>query len=62
MSQIERVHARQILDSRGNPTVEVEVGCAPAPGAGRRCPREPPPASSRRQSCATAAIAGRARV
>ena len=26
MSQIERVHARQILDSRGNPTVEVEVG------------------------------------
>src|ERR1700680_2340579 len=26
MSAIERVHARQILDSRGNPTVEVEVG------------------------------------
>src|SRR5450755_2679573 len=26
MSQIERVRARQILDSRGNPTVEVEVG------------------------------------
>jgi len=26
MSQIERVHARQILDSRGNPTIEVEVG------------------------------------
>jgi enolase len=26
MSQIERVHARQILDSRGNPTVEVEIG------------------------------------
>src|SRR6185436_13563464 len=25
MSQIEMVHARQILDSRGNPTVEVEV-------------------------------------
>ncbi|MCK9250692.1 MAG: phosphopyruvate hydratase [Solirubrobacteraceae bacterium] len=25
MSQIERVHGRQILDSRGNPTVEVEV-------------------------------------
>ncbi|MCA9288381.1 MAG: phosphopyruvate hydratase, partial [Phycisphaerales bacterium] len=24
--QIEFVHARQILDSRGNPTVEVEVG------------------------------------
>jgi enolase len=26
MSKIDRVHARQILDSRGNPTVEVEVG------------------------------------
>jgi enolase len=26
MSRIERLHARQILDSRGNPTVEVEVG------------------------------------
>jgi enolase len=26
MSQIERVHGRQILDSRGNPTVEVEIG------------------------------------
>ena len=25
MSQIERTHARQILDSRGNPTVEVEL-------------------------------------
>jgi enolase 1/2/3 len=25
MSQIERIHARQILDSRGNPTVEVEL-------------------------------------
>src|SRR3982751_5393713 len=25
MSQIEKVHARQILDSRGNPTIEVEV-------------------------------------
>jgi enolase len=26
LSQIETVHARQILDSRGNPTVEVDVG------------------------------------
>jgi enolase 1/2/3 len=26
LSQIDRVHARQILDSRGNPTVEVEIG------------------------------------
>ncbi len=28
MSAIERVHARQIIDSRGNPTVEVEVELA----------------------------------
>jgi enolase len=26
VSQIDKVHARQILDSRGNPTIEVEVG------------------------------------
>jgi enolase len=26
MSQIQQVHARQIIDSRGNPTIEVEVG------------------------------------
>jgi enolase len=26
VSRVERVHARQVLDSRGNPTVEVEVG------------------------------------
>ena len=33
MSGIERVHARQILDSRGNPTVEVDVVLASgAPG------------------------------
>ena len=32
MSQIETIHARQILDSRGNPTVEVEV----ALGSGAR--------------------------
>ena len=25
MSQIDKVHARQILDSRGNPTVEVDI-------------------------------------
>ncbi len=25
MSQIERIHGRQILDSRGNPAVEVDV-------------------------------------
>ncbi|MCU1463002.1 MAG: phosphopyruvate hydratase [Acidimicrobiales bacterium] len=28
MSEIEHVHAREVLDSRGNPTVEVEIGLA----------------------------------
>jgi Enolase, N-terminal domain len=27
-TQIEKVHAREILDSRGNPTVEVEITLA----------------------------------
>ena len=38
MSQIDRIHAREILDSRGNPTVEADVtlvtgerGCAAVP-------------------------------
>jgi enolase len=37
MSTIERVHARQILDSRGNPTVEVDIRVSSgALGRGRR--------------------------
>ena len=56
------IHARQILDSRGNPTVEAEVRLEiGARSAAPRCPRAPRPASSRRPSCATAAIAGPAR-
>ncbi|HCO27564.1 MAG: phosphopyruvate hydratase [Gimesia sp.] len=34
MTQIEYVHARELFDSRGNPTVEVEICCA-----GSRCGR-----------------------
>ncbi|HAH44404.1 phosphopyruvate hydratase [Gimesia sp.] len=34
MTQIEYVHAREVFDSRGNPTVEVEICCA-----GSRCGR-----------------------
>ena len=56
MSQIETVHARQILDSRGNPTVEVEVTLrSGATGDGPPFPRAPRRASSRPPSCATAA-------
>ena len=54
MSAITGVYAREILDSRGNPTVEVECSSSPAPGAARRCRPAPPPASARRSSCATA--------
>ena len=35
-SFIEHVHAREVLDSRGNPTVEVEVTAETAPNARRR--------------------------
>ena len=38
MSQIEQVHARQVLDSRGNPTVEVEVRSSPGRPAARVVP------------------------
>ena len=38
MSQIAAVHARQILDSRGQPTVEVEVTLASGATAGPRVP------------------------
>ena len=44
--QIVEIHAREILDSRGNPTIEVEVrtvsgafGRAAVPGAGFHCGR-----------------------
>ena len=55
MSSIESVHAREILDSRGNPTVEVEVALDDGGVRARRRARAAPrPASTRRSSCATA--------
>ena len=57
MSTITSIHARQIVDSRGNPTVEVEVALE----SGRRglaaVPSGASTGSSRRSSCATAASA-----
>jgi hypothetical protein len=51
---IQHIHAREVLDSRGNPTVEVEVQCAGgAFGRGqvlwhsRSAPRVEPPESAR---------------
>ncbi len=63
MSKIESVHAREILDSRGNPTVEVEVKLADGTFSRAAVPPEPPPASMRRLSSAMAirsAMAARA--
>ena len=44
MSTIRHVHARQILDSRGNPTVEVDVRLSPGSSGGPPCPRARRPA------------------
>jgi hypothetical protein len=64
MSAIVDVKGRQILDSRGNPTVEVDVRLEERRlRAGPRCRPAPPPARTRRSSCATAtrrAMAARA--
>jgi len=49
-----RHHRREILDSRGNPTVEVDVVLEDGSVGGRRCPPAPPPARMRRSSSATA--------
>ena len=63
MTAIVDVHARQILDSRGNPTVEVDVRSRTEAWAAPRSRRALRPALTRRSSCATAtraAGAGRA--
>ena len=43
MSYIIEVHARQILDSRGNPTVEVDVVTDDGALAARQCQVAPVP-------------------
>ena len=60
--QITRVHGREILDSRGNPTVEADVWVGDDWGV-PRCHRAPRPGFAKRSNCATAtrdAIWGRA--
>ena len=51
---IESVHGRQILDSRGRPTVEVEVRLANGASAAPRCLPARRPAPTRPTNCATA--------
>ncbi|WP_422386068.1 hypothetical protein [Actinopolymorpha singaporensis] len=53
MATIEALTAREILDSRGNPTVEVEVGLDDGTIARADVPPVRRPARSRRWSCAT---------
>ena len=54
MSEIIEVVGREILDSRGNPTVEVEVVLATGAAGRPRCRAARAPAPTRRSSCATA--------
>ena len=55
MSAIVDIRAREILDSRGNPTVEVEVELDERRDRPRRgAVAAPRPARTRRSSCATA--------
>jgi enolase len=44
MSEIIDIHAREILDSRGNPTVEVDVTLEDGSTAARLCHRARQPA------------------
>lgn len=53
MSIIVDVYAREVLDSRGNPTVEVEVSSNPAAKAARSFRPAPPPALTKLSSFVT---------
>ena len=55
MTAIVDIIGREILDSRGNPTVEVDVDAGGRRAwAAPRCRPAPRPARTRRSSCATA--------
>ena len=53
MATLKALKARQVLDSRGRPTVEVDAVASTGPSAGRSCHRVPARAGTRRSSCAT---------
>ena len=61
MGAITDILAREILDSRGNPTVEVDVVLESGAKGALRFPPAPPPAPTKRWSGATAAPASAAR-
>ena len=54
MGQIAHVHAREILDSRGNPTIEVEVTLESGFVGRAAVPREHPQEKMKHSNCATA--------
>ena len=56
MSLITNVHAREILDSRGNPTIEVEVETASGFVGRARCQAEHPLEKEKHWSCVTAIL------
>ena len=53
MTTLKALRARQVLDSRGRPTVEVDAVTSTGAAGGRSSPRVPAPAGTRRSSCAT---------
>lgn len=53
MALIDAIHAREILDSRGNPTVEVEVLLTDGSHGRAAVPRAHLPVHSKRPSVAT---------
>jgi hypothetical protein len=54
MTAIIDIHAREILDSRGNPTVEVDVLLEDGSFGRAAVPRAPAPARMKPLNCATA--------
>ena len=69
MKHITKIHGREILDSRGNPTVEVEVYLSnvkdgqkfiwqTVPLAGPRFPPVPPPVFTKPASSGTGILSG----
>ena len=52
-TSILKVTGREVMDSRGNPTVEVDVALKAVRVDARPCPPVPAPASTRHWNCGT---------